>query len=168
MEMLLERLSSGQIVAVISVVSGCIVGLAMIVAIAKYQLQWLAEEAALKREKQQAKLALREKLIEHGTPPGTDLEALLKLDLDDPNADELAAAGSDLDGELAKRFGSLDLSGDQIEPVLARAMTANPSRKTTILNVMDELLGNDAPHAAILAAVRPLCATKEASPAGCA
>ena len=59
MDALLERLSSGQIVAVISIITGGIVALAMIVAISKYQFQSLADDSALQHEKQQADLALR-------------------------------------------------------------------------------------------------------------
>ena len=57
MDTLLERLSSGQIVAVVSILVGGIVAIVMIVSITKYQFQLLADETALSREKQNAEVA---------------------------------------------------------------------------------------------------------------
>jgi hypothetical protein len=48
----------------------------MIIAIVKYQLQALADDTALKREHQQAELALRERILERC---GTSEEALQKI-----------------------------------------------------------------------------------------
>lgn len=162
MDLLLERLSPGQIVAVISVVCGCVVGLAMIFAITKYQFQLLADDTALKRERQQAEIAMRQKLIERGAAADT------------PTLDSLltpiggAADAEELNATLAKRLGVLDAEGDEIETTLARAMAAPPARKAAIIAVVDELYANEAQPAAILAAVRSLCATPAKEPAGCA
>jgi hypothetical protein len=165
MEMLLERLSPGQIVAVISVVCGCVVGLAMIVAITKYQFQALADYTALKREKLLANIAYRKELLERGQTPPASLDELLTPDAEEEeeeDEEEGEYGEAQLDAELAKRFGMLDLSSSDIEATLARAMAVEPARKSAIIGVMDELLENDAAHAAILAAVRPLCGGSEA------
>lgn len=152
MELLIERLSPPQIVAVISVVCGCTVAITMIVAITKYQFQLLADETALKREKQQAELAMRQKAFERGSASGASLDALLT-----PEGSSFDEEREHLNAELAKRFGSLDLRADDIESALSRALGADATRKASILGVMDELLENEAAPAAILAAVRPLC-----------
>ena len=164
MELLLERLSPGQIVAVISVVCGCVVGLAMIVAITKYQFQALADDTALRREKLQANIAYRQKLLERGETPPADLDELLKPDREGDGAEEASDEDENLNAELAKRLGSLDADGREIEETLSRAMAADPARKLTIIQVLDELLGIEAPPAAILAAVRPLCPTGASTP----
>jgi len=152
MDTLLDRLSSGQIVAVISILSGAIVALAMIVSITKYQLQLLADDTALKREKQQADLALRGKLIERREATGekVSVEELLALGVSDSEPDSL-------DAKLAKQFGFLYTAAEQIEPTLRQALATDPARKKMILDVMEELMAYEASHEAILAAVRPLC-----------
>jgi hypothetical protein len=152
MEALLDRLSSGQIVAVISILVGGIVAVAMIWAITKFQCQWQADEAALRGEKQRADLTLREKLVERYSATGgkVPIEELLALGLGEPDAENV-------DAQLAKRFGALDTSAEAIEQALGRAMATDPARKKLIIGVMDELIGCDAEPDAILAAVRPLC-----------
>ncbi|HEV3439498.1 MAG TPA: hypothetical protein VG122_19190 [Gemmata sp.] len=152
MDTLLERLSSSQIVAVISIVVGGIVAVVMIFSLTKYQLQSLADDTTLKREKQQAELALRTKMLEHGKTSGASPDALLALDATPPDLDGQNA-------ELAKRFGMLEISPDEIERTLARAMALDASRKQTIINVIDELLECEADHEPILAAVRGLCSS---------
>ena len=153
MDSLLEKLSSGQVVAVISIVCGALVALAMIVAIGKYQLQALADEAALKRERQQADLALRERLIDRREASGDRLSVAELLALGEPPPQP-----KEIDAELAKRFGQLETSSDVIERELARAMATDPARKQMIVAVVDELLEVEADTDAVLAAVRPLCA----------
>jgi hypothetical protein len=157
MEVLLDRLTSGQIVAVISILTGGIVAVSMIWAISKYQLQALAEETALQRERQKADLALREMLVERRTATGE------KLDLDELQAIVASEPETEnLDTELAKRFGQLDTSAETIEQTLRRVMATGPARKQRVIAVMDELLEAGANSDAILAAVRPLCgAAKE-------
>jgi hypothetical protein len=153
MDALLERLSSGQIVAIISIFVGGIVAMAMIVAISKYQFQSLADDTALKQEKQLADLALRDKLIERREAEGakTPIGELLALG---------AESASDVrpEAELAKRFGLLDASAEDIQGTLQLALATDPERKRMIVAVMDELFENEAESSAILAAVRPLCA----------
>ncbi len=150
MDTLLERLSSSQIVAVISIVVGGIVTVVTIFSLTKYQLQSLADDTALKREKQQAELTLRTKMLEHAKTSGASLDALLALDSTPPDLDEQNA-------ELAKRFGMLESSPDEIERTLTRAMALDANRKQTIINVIDELIESGADHEPILAAVRGLC-----------
>ena len=119
MEMLLERLSSGQIVAVISVVSGCIVGLAMIVAISEVPVSALADHTALKREKLQANIAYRQSLLERGETPPASLDELLTPETAEEECeDEEENPEEQQNAELAKQFGSLDLPGNQIEEAL--------------------------------------------------
>jgi CRP-like cAMP-binding protein len=84
MESLLERLSPGQIIAVISILSGSVVALTLIVAITKFQFQALADATELQREKQQADLALRQSLVERAASAGEAVEALQKLDTAPP------------------------------------------------------------------------------------
>jgi hypothetical protein len=153
MDALLERLSSGQIVAVISIVVGGVVALSMIIAITKYQFQALAEDSALRHEKQQADLALREKLIERREASGEKVSVQELLDLGRPpeKADSLNA-------ELAKRFGMLEANEDEIERVLAQTLALDSDRKKSIIAVMDQLQEEEVPGATVLAAVRPLCA----------
>ena len=165
MDTLLERLSSGQIVAVVSILVGGIVGLAMIYAINKFQFQVLADDPALQREKQQAEVGLKQKMIERGiagTPGAATLEELLATDM-------VPTPAAELDAELAKRFGSLDAAAEHIEDTLRRVLATDGPRKRAIREVMDELYENDAPHAAILAAVSAMCRTmpaaKEPTPA---
>ena len=153
MDKLLETLSPGQIVAVISILVGGTVAVVMIVAITKYQFQLLADETALNREKQQAELALKQRMIERGAAgvPGTpSLDALLAADM-------MPMPAAELDAELAKRFGYLDAESGRIENTLRRALALSPERKRAVRDVIDELVGNDAPHEAILAAVSALC-----------
>jgi hypothetical protein len=165
-ETLLERLSSGQIVAVVSILVGGIVAVVMIVSITKYQFQLLADETALSREKQNAELALKQRMIERGavgTPGTPSLEALLATDM-------MPMPAAELDAELAKRFGYLDADSAHIEETLRRALALSPERKRAVRDVIDELTSNDAPHQAILAAVSALCdpALKErAASCGC-
>ena len=153
MEALFDRLSAGQLVAVISILVGGIVAITMIVAIAKYQFQALADETALSREKQQAEVALKQRMIDRGTngaSPPASLDALLAFDMP-------PASASVLDGELATRFGYLEADAERIERTLRRALATDPERKRAIRNVIDELVNNDAPDDAILAAVSALC-----------
>jgi hypothetical protein len=159
---LFDRLAPSHIVAVISVVCGCVVALAMIFAISKYQFQALADDTALRREKQNAEMAVRQKVA----GSGADLNALLTPD-GGPRDEETER----LDAALAKRFGALGLDGAETEAALRRAMATDPARKATIVEVMDELSDPDNPiaPAAILAAVRPLCGGPAAAkaPAAC-
>ncbi len=152
MDTLLERLSPPQIIALVSIVSGLIFALAMIYAITKYQFRVLSDQTALKREHMQGEATLRQKIVERGgnLAGGPGLDQLLK-----PEAvnDDVAA----LNADLATRFGSLTASPEEIERTLVRAMASGVERKRTIVRVLDELLDAEAPHEAILAAVRPLC-----------
>lgn len=153
MDALLEKLSAGQIIALVSIVCGSIVAIVMILAITKYQFQFLADDTALKRERQQADLALRERLLEkHGTDLGAVEQILATGFFEEPHDEQ--------NTELAKRFGRLDAPADEIEHTLGQAMAADPANKSMIINVMDELLDYDAEPDAILAAVRPLCTNK--------
>src|SRR5262245_15361266 len=108
MDALLEKLTAGQIIALVSILSGSIVGIVMIVAITKYQFQSLADETALKRERQQAELALRESLLERHGGDSATVEKILAMGLTDSVPDEQ-------NSELAKRFGQLDASAEEIE-----------------------------------------------------
>jgi hypothetical protein len=160
MDALIDKLSSGQIVAVISIVSGAAFALAMIVAVSKYQFQALADDTALKREKQQSDLALREKLIARREATGdkASVEQLLALGAAEPQPD-------DLDVRLATRFGMLDAEAAEIERTLNRAMAADAARKKMIVEVMEELIAYDAAPEVVLAAIRPLCGMTKGKPA---
>jgi hypothetical protein len=153
MDTLLERLSSTQIVAVIAIVVGGIVALAMIWGITKYQLQALTDDTSLKREHQQTEAALKQKIVERGGMPS-------EASLDELLTPETSAVDEDsekLNAELAMRFGDLALPTSLIESTMARAMATDPTRKRTIINALDELSEREAQPAAILAAIRPLC-----------
>jgi hypothetical protein len=166
MDALLERLSSGQIVAVISIITGGIVALAMIIAISKYQFQSLADDASLRQERQQADLALRERLIEKREASGerASIAELLSL-----GASAASPELDKIDAELAKRFGRLEAAPADIERTLSMALAGDALRKKSIIGLMDQLQGCGADDAGILAAVRPLCANqppaKEKAPA---
>ena len=124
----------------------------MIFSLTKYQLQSLADDTALKREKRASETSgiAERKCSEHGKTSGASVDALLALDATPPDLDGQNA-------ELAKRFGMLEISPDEIERTLARAMALDASRKQTIINVIDELIESGADHEPILAAVRGLC-----------
>ncbi|MBN9122157.1 MAG: hypothetical protein J0I06_23960 [Planctomycetes bacterium] len=159
MEAIFERLSSGQIVAVLSILAGVIVAIAIILAISKYKLQSLAEDTALRRERQKADLALRELLVERRTAAGEKLDPdeLLAIVASEPEAD-------DVNAELAKRFGRLETDAAAIEDALLRVMAAGSVNKKLVLGVMDELLESGAQPEVILAAVRPLCGVAKDRP----
>ncbi|MBA4064975.1 MAG: hypothetical protein C0501_14940 [Isosphaera sp.] len=161
MDYLLDRLAPSHIVAVISVVCGCTVALAMIVAITKYQFQSLADDTTLRREKQQAELELKQKLAARGVA-SPSLDTLLKPDGPAVEEDDGTVL---MNAELAKRFGALDLPADEIEDALRRAMAADATRKAAIIEIMDTLVDEVKP-AAILAAVRPLCGGPAGAKAG--
>jgi hypothetical protein len=152
MDALLERLSPGQIVAVISIVVGGVVALAMIIAITRYQFQSLADDTALRQEKQQADLALRAKLIERREATGDKATIGELLALGTATADNGKA-----DVDLARRFGMLDASAEHIERTLSLALAVDPERKRMIVSVMDDLIESGAEAGTILAAVRPMC-----------
>ena len=153
MNALLERLSPEQLVILILVLIGGIVTVIAILATTKYQLQSLADETMLKREKQQAELSLRTKMIEHAKATGSSLDALLALDETPPDINGLNA-------ELAKRFGKLETSTDDIQQTLERAMAQESSRKQAIIDVIDDLFNSGADHGPILATVRGLCSSE--------
>jgi hypothetical protein len=158
METLLDRLSSGQIVAVISIVAGAIVLISMISAISKYQMQYLTEDTTLRREQQKADLLLRGTLVERrGANEKVPSEELMALGASEP-------AAENLDVQLAKRFGLLDTSAEVIEQTLVRTMATGPARKRLIIEVLDELLEAGAHSDAILAAIRPLCGSAKERP----
>jgi hypothetical protein len=154
MDALLDRLSPGQIVAVISIVVGGVVAMTMIIAITRYQFQSLSDDTALKQEKQQADLALRDKLIERREASGEKASIAELLGLGAHSADI-----GKTDSDLAKRFGMLDADAPDIERTLGVALAVDAERKKLIASVMDELLEAGAESDAILAAVRPLCVT---------
>ena len=80
METLLERLSPPQIIALVSILSGSVVALALIAAITKFQFQALADATELEREKLQAELALKQAVVERAASAAEGVEALRKLD----------------------------------------------------------------------------------------
>ena len=162
MDALFERLSPGQIVAVISVVCGSLVAALLIFAVTKYQFQALADETALQRERQQAEFALRDKLIDRGGATEANVDALLNLEDAEEEYEEGDAESVDLDGELAKRFGQLTVDAGEIEEVLRQALASDAERQQAIIDVMDALFEADAAPEAILAAVRPLCRPADA------
>jgi len=150
MDALLERLSSAQILAVISILVGGIVALAMIIAISKFQFQLLADETILKREKQQSELALRERLIERAAASGESIESLLALD-------QVPVEPDSMNTDLARRFGMLDASAGDIERTLPLALAADAARKKMIIAFMGEMTECGAESATVLAAVRAMC-----------
>lgn len=155
MDGVLERMSSAQILAAIAILTGGVVLLAMIFTVYRYQVRALDDDTALRREQQQGELALRNRIVEKGGS-GANLDELLAAT--HPVTDELNT-------DLAKRFGMLSAGADEIESALQLAMTADPTRKKAIIDVIDELLGYDAESETILAAVRPLCPSP--APSGC-
>lgn len=156
MNALLERLTSAQLVEIITITIGGIVAVVGILALTKYQLQLLSDDTELKREKQQAELALRTKMIERAEATGGSLDALLALDAVPPTTPRDADT---INAEMAKRFGNLDISPEEIEQTLSRVMTLDTSRKQAIINAIDGLFESEAEHESILAAVRGLCSS---------
>lgn len=98
METPFERLSPGQIIAVVSILAGSVVALALIVAITKFQFQALADATELQREKLQAELALKQAVVERATSAADGVEALQKLD---------AAANAAAGGGVLKALKSI-------------------------------------------------------------
>src|SRR6185312_4747168 len=99
---------------------------------------------ALRREKLQAGVAYRQNLLERGDAVPPSLDELLAPETE---VEPRRAAKPDelLNADLAKRLGSLEADGREIEETLSRAMATDPARKRTILEVLDELLENGAP-----------------------
>ena len=155
MDALLERLSPGQIVAVISVLCGSFAFVVLVFAITKYHFQALADETALRRERQQAEFALREKLLERGGATEANVDALLNLE--DAEEEEYEEEEYDYAGELAKRFGRLTVPPEEMADVLRQAVASDAQRQQMIMEVMDQLFEDDASCEAVLAVVRPLC-----------
>ena len=156
MDGLIEKMSSAQILGAIAILVTGAVALTMILSITRYQMRSLADDTALKREKQQGDLALRTRLVEQGAAGDErSLEALLT---------ETSPVSDAWDTELATRFGMLELDPGDIESTLQLAMTADPTRKEAIVAVMDQLLEHGSEPEVILAAIRPLCPAAERSP----
>jgi hypothetical protein len=155
-----ERLSSDQIVAVIAIVVSGIVAITMILGIVKYQLHSLADDTALRRERQEAELLLRTKIIEHASKTGANLDEFLAkgLPLPDPEQRErTSSTDADVDAQLAKRFGMLELPSEEIECTLALTLALEPAQKRTVVDALDEMIDLGADPKPILATVRALC-----------
>ena len=149
MDGVLERMSSAQILAAIAILTGGVVFLSMIFTIYRYQVRSLEDDTSLRREQQQGELALRNRLVEQGVVKDEkSLDALLTAT--QPVANELNMT-------LATRFGMLTLDPGDIEATLKLAMTADPTRKQAIIDVLDQLIEYESEPEVILAAIRPLC-----------
>ena len=149
MDVLIEKMSSAQLLAAIAILVGGLVALTMILSIYRYQVRSLEDDTALRREQMQGEQALRNRLVEQGVVKDEQsLDALLTAT--HPVADEL-------DTTLATRFGMLNLDADEIGSTLQLAMTADPTRKQSIIDVMDQLVEYGSEPEAIIAAIRPLC-----------
>jgi hypothetical protein len=153
---LLDRLSSGELIAFVSIVTGGIVVVVFILSIAKYQLQALSDETTLKREKQDAELAMHSKLIEEAIASGAKPEALLARTEMTPPSPKPIVNNDESDARLAKCFGMLEIPSEDIEESLLRALKLDPSRKNAIADVITGLIAESASHESILAAVRGL------------
>ncbi len=151
MDTLVDRLSPTQLVTVISIICGAILGLVLILAITKYQLQALTADTDLKRERQQAELGLKEKLVGNANTPDEGLAAMLRLDVISPGE------SSNLNVKLAKAFGLMNVGNDLIEDTMGRALLLEDGQKRIVLEIIDDLFAEGAEHFSILAAVRPFC-----------
>lgn len=164
MQLLVERLNPDQLQAVIVALIIGIAVIAVTFAIVKYQLQLLADETSLRREKQEGELAIRSKIIEK-IAAGASPESLLRAE----KAFYNAAAAADLDGQdtkLAKALGMLELPADQIEEMLTRTLALDSSRKQSVISTIQELTDEGAEHKSIVAAIRALCAKVPAGESG--
>jgi hypothetical protein len=161
MTALLERLSAGELIEILSILVGGIVVLVFILSITKYQLQSLADETTLKREKQEAELTLRAKIVEQAAERGISFETLLAANDAEqiPNftPPKSPKAQDELDVELAKGIGMLEIATEDIEETLPRALVLDPDRKKAVVEVIEELVESGANHQSILATVRSLC-----------
>jgi hypothetical protein len=159
---LLDRLSSGELIAFISIVSGGIVAIVFILSIVKYQLQALSDETSLKREKQDAELAMHSKLIEQAIASGVKPEALLSSPELASRSLKPIASSDEYDANLAKSFGTLEIPAVDIEETLSQALQLDSNRKKAIVEVITDLIEEGTNHESIVAAVRGLCVSAPA------
>jgi hypothetical protein len=153
MNALLDRLHADQIQAIVLGLIGGIVAIVLIIALTKYHLQLLVEEWALKREKQDAELAIKKSIIDRAAAGGASLEALLAAE---SNLSKASATSEDWDARIARSLGVLDISPREIEDSLARALALDVNRKKAIVEAIDKLVAEGAEHESILAVVRGL------------
>lgn len=155
MDIILQRWDAGEVIGLVAVIVGAIVAVTLIVSITKYQLQSLADDTALKKERQQVELALKQKLVDQGlSGRAADQKLNLLLDVEPP-----APVGdvARLDTDLATRFGMLDgACVENIEEALAKALASDPGRKKSIIQVIDELVAHGSEHEMIVATARSL------------
>lgn len=156
---LLERLNPEQLVGVIAIVVGGIVAIVLILCVTKYQIQALTDLAAMERDRQQVDLTIRTRLIEHGIATGASLETLVATEpaVVSASAKSKTSDRNKVDASLAKHFGMLEIEPEVIEETLVQALQLDPSRKSAIIDTIEELIAEGADHAPIMAVVRGLC-----------
>lgn len=130
---------------------GALVAIVLILTTWNYYVRALADETALKRERQEAELALKRELIQKGLSTDELARRLELLRLDEPR-------DTDAEANLVKNLALLpDLPGETIESTLNLIHGIGPARQQAILGVVEELIGQDAASPAVIAAVRSMC-----------
>jgi hypothetical protein len=157
---LLDKLSPEQLLGFSAVVLGTAVTIVFIVAIWHFQLKYLADETALKRERQQAELALKQELAKRNLPPGE-----LRLVLDSLGLD--GAEGDLSDEERAALIRNLvccakGAPAAAIEETAALVNTAGPTTRRAVAAALEELVEEEVHGEHVLATIRAMCRGKPA------
>jgi hypothetical protein len=157
MNALIERLSQEQLLIAILALIGGVVAIVAIVSFTKWSLQMTANALTLDRERLQAELDMRSKIIDQAIASGANLDALLTAGVAGTIPTKPAVNSEELDGQLAKGFGMLEIPSEEIEEATSQAIALDPGRKKSIVTVLNDLMAEGASHESILAAVRGLC-----------
>jgi hypothetical protein len=152
---LLDKLTPEQLLGAISTLIGGIVLIVFIVAIWHFQVKYLADDTALKREKQQADLALKQEVWKRNLPPAELRMTLGSLGLDGP-ADDLDPE------ERAALVRNLVLCAegspaDAIEETVGLVHAADPATRKAVASAVAELAEAEEKGEHVLATIRAMC-----------
>lgn len=152
---ILERLSPSQLTALVATVVGSVVLIVFIAAVWHYQSRALADETALKRERQQAEFALRQEVLKRNLPPAELRTALDTLGLE--------GAGGDLDADdraaLIKNlvYCAEGAPPTAIEETVALVAAADPVTRRGVFLALTDLVEDESQGEHVLATIRALC-----------
>jgi hypothetical protein len=165
MDTFLQKWTPTEVLYLVGLCAVSLSVLALILAVYRYNARALADDMALKRERQQAELTLAKELVQRGLPAHDVAHYLELLSPPKPNAPAVRwpQATSNLSDEqvrarLATSLASLeDVPPQEIEQTMALVMGADRDRQNAALSVVEELGGSGASTAVVLATVRSLC-----------
>jgi hypothetical protein len=165
--------SPAEVGLLVTILSGAVCLLALILAVLRYNLRALADATALKREYLNAEVALKRDLIQRGLPVEEMEKAIQLLKLEEPpaaaaNRPPSTLTGGQLDAEIVEHLALLEgVSPDGIEQVISLVRVADRDGKEAArvllenLQAKKELEGIETQGEVVLAAVRSLCRPSE-------